>query len=200
MLDGCEIITCDQGTPEWFAARCGVITASNFSDVLAKGKGITRTKLLYSTAAEILAGEPCESFAGNRHTERGKEWEDEVRSLYMATADEPVTQVGFIKRGRIGCSPDACVGDNGGLEIKTRLPHLQIEVLENGVLPPENVAQVQGQMLVTGWRFIDYISYSRGLPLFQIRVHRDLPYLSTLKTELDRFVRDVDAIVEKYKV
>ena len=199
MLDACEIIDCEQGGPEWFAARCGVVTASNFSDVLAGGKGITRRKLLYATAAEILAGEPAETFAGNKHTERGKLWEAEIRSLYMATAREPVTQIGFIKRGRIGCSPDSCVGTEGGLEIKTRLPHLQIEVLEAGVLPSENVAQVQGQMLVTGWQFIDYISYSRGLPTFEIRVFRDTEYLSKLNGELARFNAEVDAIVEKYR-
>ena len=200
MLDGCEVFDCDQSSPEWFAARCGVVTASRFSDVLAGGKGITRTKLLYETAAEILSGEPAEGFQGNKHTERGKAWEPEVRSLYAATAREPITQVGFIRRGRIGCSPDSCVGQNGGLEIKTRLPHLQIEVLENGELPSSNRAQVMGQLLVTGWDFIDYISYSRGLPLFQIRVQRDLSYLSNLKSELDRFINDVDRIVEKYKV
>ena len=37
-----QIIDCEQGTPEWFAARLGIPTASRFSDVLAKGQGTTR--------------------------------------------------------------------------------------------------------------------------------------------------------------
>lgn len=199
MLEACEVFDFEQGTDAWRACRTGILTASNFSDVLAEGKGITRKKLLYATVAEILSGEPAEMWAGNRHTERGKSWEDEVRQLYMATAREPVTQVGFIRRGRIGCSPDSCVGDKGGLEIKTRLPHLQIDVLEAGKLPSENVAQVMGQMLVTGWEFIDYISYSRGLPMFQIRVQRDNDYLTRLNREISLFVIDVDKLVEKYR-
>jgi YqaJ-like recombinase protein len=194
-----EFFDCDQGTPEWFQARCGVVTASTFSDVLAKGEGKSRTKLLYSIAAEILSGKPTPSWGSNVHTERGHEMEGEVRSLYEAFLDHEIAQVGFMRLGRIGCSPDSLVGGNGLLEIKTRLPHLQIEVLERGTLPPENRAQVQGQLLVSGREWCDYRSYWPGLPQLKLRVHRDETYLKTLQDELDRFHTDVDRIVQKYR-
>lgn len=193
-----EVFDCEQGTDEWFAARCGVVTASTFSDVLAKGKGITRSKLLYATVAEILTGEVSSRWSGNQYTERGKAWEAEVRSLYEATCEEEVRQVGFIRRGRIGCSPDSMVGAEGLLEIKTREPHLQVEVLEKGVLPSENVAQVQGQLLVTGRLWCDYVSYCRGLPQLKLRVYRDIAYLSNLKYELDQFLADLESAVARY--
>lgn len=198
LLDGCEVFNCEQGTPEWHQARCGIVTASTFSDVLAGGKGITRTKLLYSVAAERITGQATPSWSGNAHSERGHALEPEIRALYEATSPEDVTQVGFIRRGRIGCSPDACVGEDGGLEIKTKLPHLQIEALEKGTLPSDHVAQVQGILLVTGWKFCDFRSYWPGLPQLKVRVYRDLDYLSRLSTELARFHNDVDAIVAKY--
>lgn len=194
-----EIFDCAQGTPEWLQSRCGIVTASTFSDVLAKGEGKTRTKLLYSVAAEILSGKPVPSWGSNAHTERGHEMEPEVRNLYEASCPDEVVQVGFMRLGRIGCSPDSLVGDAGLLEIKTRLPHLQIEVLERGTLPPENRAQVQGQLLVSGREWCDYRSYWPGLPQLKLRVPRDDAYLQTLQDELDRFLNDVDRIVQKYR-
>lgn len=203
LLEGCEVFNCEQGTESWFAARCGVVTASTFSDVMAKGRGSapseTRRKLLYSTAAEIVSCRPSEGFQGNRYTERGKEWEDEVRSLYSASTDDDVTQVGFIRRGRIGCSPDSCVGDNGGLEIKTHAPHILIPMLERGELPPEHKPQVQGCLLVTGWQWMDFRAYYRGLPQLEVRVYRDLDYLSALSAALAQFHNEVDAIVARLR-
>lgn len=203
LLEGCEVFNCEQGSPEWFAARCGVVTASTFSDVMAKGRGgapsETRRKLLYSTAAEIVSGRPSEGFQGNRYTERGKEWEDEVRSLYSASTDDDVTQVGFIRRGRIGCSPDSCVGENGGLEIKTHAPHILIPMLERSELPAEHKPQVQGCLLVTGWQWMDFRAYYRGLPQLEVRVYRDLKYLGELSAALAQFHVEVDAIVARLR-
>jgi hypothetical protein len=198
-----QIIECEQGSDEWFQARAGVVTASEFSTVLAKGRGgapsETRKKLLATKAAEIITGAPVPGWKGNEHTERGKSMEGEVRALYEATSPVPVQAVGFAKRGRIGASPDSLVGDDGLLEIKTKLPHLQIEALEAGRLPPEHVAQVQGQLLVTGRMWCDFRSYWPGLPQLRVRVVRDLAYLSNLNTELQIFIRELDQLVEKIR-
>lgn len=200
-----DLITydCEQGTPEWHQARCGVVTASVFSTVLAKGRGggesETRKKLLYQLAAEIITGEHVPVWDGNRHTERGHAMEAQVRDLYMATSDLPCRQVGFMRRGRIGCSPDTLVGDIGLLECKTKLPHLQVEAVFANKLPSEHVAQVQGQLLVTGREWCDFRSYWRGLPELKIRVYRDIDYLFNLNQELQQFIRELDALVSKIK-
>lgn len=208
LLEGCEVFNCEQGSESWFASRCGVVTASTFSDVMAKGRGgapsETRRKLLYATAAEIVTGRPTEGFQGNRYTERGKEWEDEVRSLYSAGTDEEVQEVGFIRRGRIGCSPDSVLGadvmqSRAGLEIKTHAPHILIPMLERGGLPAEHKPQVQGCLLVTGWEYIDFIAYWRGLPPLEVRVYRDAEYLSSLSYHLNEFHHEVDAIVARLR-
>lgn len=203
MMGELEIIDCEQGTPEWLAARAGVVTASEFSAVMAKGRGgapsETRRKLIYVKAAEILTGAPVQTFAGNIHTERGHLMEPEVRDLYAATSPDPCTQVGFMRRGRIGCSPDTLVGNDGLLEIKTKLPHLQIEAVEAGVLPSEHVAQVQGQLLVSGRQWCDFRSYWPGLPQLKVRVYRDADYLANLWAELVKFNNEVDALVARIR-
>ncbi|MBU3577502.1 lambda exonuclease family protein [Polynucleobacter sp. UK-Kesae-W10] len=45
-------IDCEQGTPEWHAARAGVITASTFSDALATVGGLTEQQQIYVSALQ----------------------------------------------------------------------------------------------------------------------------------------------------
>lgn len=193
---------CAQNSPEWFAARMGVPTASEFSTVMAKGRGggdsVTRRKYMLTLAAQIITGEFVQAWAGNEHTERGHAMEDEARQLYAFQRDAYPERVGFMRRGRAGASPDSTVGGNGLLEIKTKLPHLQLEVLEQDRLPPEHVAQVQGQIWVSGRDFCDFVSYWPKLPLFVKRVERDDAYIANLAQAVADFNGELDAIVAKY--
>ena len=193
-----QIFDCEQGSPEWFACRLGIPTASRFKDVLARGQGLTRKKYLYTLAGEILTGERAESYA-NDHMERGKEMEAEAREMYAFQTGRDPVQVGFMRRGDVGCSPDALIGDDGLLEIKTKLPALHLEVLERGTLPPEHVAQVQGQLLISGRAWCDFVSYWPKLPLFVCRVERDDAYIATLAAEVEAFNQELRAMVCKYQ-
>src|SRR3546814_4496891 len=105
-----------------------------------------------------LSGCVVQTWAGNAHTERGHEQEPEARSLYAFMRDVEPVQIGFIRRGPLGCSPDSLVAGDGLLEIKTKLGHLQIEVLEAGVLPSEHRPQVQAQMWISGRKWCDFLS------------------------------------------
>ena len=49
-----KIIDCEQGSDEWFAARLGKVTASEFYNVLNKKTG--RGTYMYKLAAERLTG------------------------------------------------------------------------------------------------------------------------------------------------
>lgn len=203
MLEPIQIFDCEQGTEEWHLARAGVVTASVFNVVQMKGKGggvsETRTKLMYQLAAETITGQPCPQWDGNKHTERGKVMEQQVRDLYEATSALPVQPVGFLKRGRMGASPDSLVGDDGLLEVKTKLPHLQIAAVLANRLPSEHEAQVQGQLLVTGRKWCDFRSYWPGLPELRIRVFPDLAYQSTLLREINTFIGELDALVARIR-
>lgn len=194
-----QIFNCDQGSEGWYAARLGIPTASQFATVLAKGKGggESRTRYTYLTklAGERLTGKPMDSYS-NGHMERGKEMEGEARNLYAMVSDADLTQVGFLRYGDAGASPDSFVGDDGLLEIKTKLAHLQIDCLLSGELPSEHVAQCQGQLWISNRKWLDFVSYWPGLPLFVKRVQRDELYIAKLREAVDLFNNELAAIVD----
>lgn len=194
-----DILTCDQGTEEWRLARAGIPTASEFSTILAKGRGggesKTRKTYLYKLAGEIITGEPADSFS-NAHMERGHEMEAEARHLYEFMEDAETTQVGFIRNGRKGCSPDSLIGENGMLEVKTKLPHLLIECIMRGDFPPEHKAQCQGALWVAEREWIDIAVYWPKMPLFTCRAYRDEPYIADLSAAVDAFTEELDAAVD----
>lgn len=197
IMDELQIFDCDQNSPEWFEARRGIVTASRFSDVLAKGQGITRRKYMLTLAGEAITGECAETYT-NPHMERGHIMEAEARDMYAFQNDVDPVVVGFMRLGRVGASPDRLIGSDGLLEVKTKLPHLQLDVLDKGVLPSEHKAQVQGQIWVSGRDWCDFVSYWPKLPLFCIRVERDESYISTLKQAVDDFVGEMDEIIRRF--
>lgn len=197
-----EITTCDQGTDEWFRARMGIPTASEFATVMAKGRSggdsKTRQTYLYKLAGEVITGEPMESFS-NAHTERGHALEQEARNLYAFMVDAECERVGFIRSGRKGASPDSLIGVDGMLEIKTKLPHLMIETILRGEFPPEHKAQCQGQLWVAEREWIDIAVYWPGMPLFVTRAVRDEPYIRELSSAVDQFNAELDMIVDRVR-
>jgi hypothetical protein len=193
-----RVIECEQGTPEWLLARAGIPTASMFATVLAKGEGKTRKTYMRKLAGEIITGEPMDSYS-NAHMERGKVMEAEARDLYAFQQFVEPVQIGFIRSGQKGCSPDSLVGDAGMCEVKTKLPHLQIEVLEAGKLPPEHVAQCQGALWVAEREWIDFVSYWPKMPLFVKRAYRDEAYIKALSEAIDVFNDELATLVERVR-
>lgn len=197
-----QIIDCEQGSAEWFAARLGLVTASEFKTIIGVKKDarekVTRASYLRKLAGEILTGLPMESYS-NGHMERGKEQEDEARDLYSMMAGVDPLRVGFIRNHDAGCSPDSLIGDKGGLEIKSALPHIQIERLEAGELPPEHRAQVQGNIWLAEREWWDFASYCPRLPLFVKRVPRDDGYIATLAGAVTQFNMELAELVERMR-
>lgn len=196
-----EIYRGEQGTDEWRQMRAGIPTASEFATVLAKGRGggesKTRRTYLLKLAGERLTGEPAESYS-NGHMERGKAMEAEARDAYAFMRDAEYEQVGFIRNGNAGCSPDGLIGDDGMVEIKTKLPHLQLEVLLANELPAEHIAQCQGALWIAEREWLDFVSYWPRLNLFVTRVVRDEAYIARLKIEVADFNEELDTIVRRF--
>lgn len=198
-----EILTCEQSSPEWFSARKGIPTASEFKTVLASGRGGGESKgratYLRKLAGEIITGEPIEDYS-NAYMERGKEQEPELRGLYCMLQNCDVQQVGFLKDGRKGASPDGLVGSDGMLEIKSQSPHLLIQTILANEVPPEHKAQLQGNLWVGGRSWIDICVGFRKMPPVIKRVYRDEAYIRALSIEVDRFLEELDGIVAKVRV
>ena len=195
-----EIFDFEQGSPEWFKARLGIPTASEFDKVLASGRGGGESKgrrtYMLKLIGERLTGEPADSYT-NAHMERGKAMEDEARSAYVFMKETEVRKVGFIRNGNKGCSPDSLRDTVGMVEIKTKLPHLQIEVLLGKAMPPEHMAQVQGQIWTAEREWCDFVSYWPRLPLFVQRIYRDEPYIKKLSDAVDIFVNEMESLQKK---
>lgn len=197
-----EVLTCEQGSPAWFSARLGVPTASMFATVQAKGKdggaSLTRKTYLYKLAGEIITGEPAENYS-NQYMERGQIMEAEAREMYAFLGDAELQQVGFIRNGPKGCSPDSLVDSAGMLEIKTKTAHLHIECLLRDEFPAEHKAQCQGALWVAEREWIDLAIYWPGLPLFVKRAHRDETYIASLASAVDQFNTELAQIVERVR-
>lgn len=194
-----EIINCEQGTEEWFRARAGIPTASEFSTVMAKGRGgedsKTRRTYMLKLAGEIITGEPTEGYT-NAHMERGHALEDEGRAAYQFQTGNQMKQVGFIRNGDKGCSPDSLIGENGMLEIKTKLPHLLLDCILKGNFPAEHKAQCQGALWVAEREWIDIAVYWPKLPLFVCRATRDEEYIKTMADAVATFNDELQAVVQ----
>lgn len=185
-----EIHDMPQGSPEWFAARAGIPTASEFHTVMAVGKNggksLTRVAYLNKLVGEILTGEPMETYV-SAAMERGSLMEDEARDLYSFQNGVEPHRVGFVRNGEKGASPDSMIGDNGGLEIKSAAAHIQVARLLDGGLPSEHKAQVQGNLWVCEREWWDFCSYCPKLPLLQVRVYRDDEYIAKIAREVYLF-------------
>lgn len=197
-----QIIECAQNSEEWLRARMGIPTASMFSTVLASGRGggesKTRATYLRKLAGEIITGEPMENFT-NVHTERGHTMEPDARNYYALVTGNTPKQVGFIRSGDKGGSPDSLIGEDGLLEIKTALPHILIGYIEADEFPSEHVAQCQGNLWVSGRQWLDLVVYWPKMPTFIKRIERDPVYIAKLTKAVAEFNAELDALVARVK-
>jgi predicted phage-related endonuclease len=188
-----------QGSAEWRALRCGKVTASNFADVMAAGEGKVRGLYMRKVAGEIITGLPAEDFK-SRAMERGSEMEDSLRAAFQIETGLDPRQVAFVRRRRpygiIGASPDALIGDQGGLEIKKEEPHILIETLRSGRVPPQHMPQVQGNMLVTGRPFWWLAIGFPGMPMAKWKIKADTAYQARLEVALETFTQELGEMVD----
>lgn len=189
-----------QGSPEWFNARLGKVTASRVADVIARTKtgwGASRANYQAQLIAERLTGEVAESYS-NSAMKWGNEVEPDARACYEFRADLDVVQVGFVIHPTIpmaGASPDGLVGDDGLVEIKCPNTATHLETLLGQTVPAKYVTQMQWQMACTGRRHCDFASYDPRLPeamrLFVRRVERDDAVIAGLEKDVAEFLAEI---------
>lgn len=190
-----------QGSDEWLAARCGLLTASEMKFIIAPPPAVeTRIKKNGDPYKQrewdpIAGDEQCRvhlyELLAQRITQyvepqyisddmlRGQVDEVEARMLYEKHY-APVTDTGFITNDKfgftLGYSPDGLVGDDGLIEAKSRRAKYQVQTIvenlgfDNGeTIPADFLMQHQTGLLVSERQWIDFISYSGGLPMAVIR-------------------------------
>lgn len=187
-----EIIDVEQNSDAWHEARRGIPTASEFSTLLMQGRGgassKTRRTYMLKLIGERLTGESADTVQ-TQAMQRGHEMEPEAADLYAMMYEAPVESVGFIRNHHYDCgaSPDRLVGEDGLLEIKTKVPHLQLDLLLAHEVPDEHADQIQGQIWLAEREWCDFVSYWPGLPLFVKRVYRDEEHIQRLRQAVEQF-------------
>lgn len=196
------LVTLEQRTPEWFAARVGRLTGSRAKDMLATiktGEAAARRDYRLQLVCERLTGRPAEDTYINADMQRGLDLEATARDAYERHIGRIVTPVGFLASPDhlAGCSPDGTVGGGEGLvEIKCPKSATHVRYLRTGGIPAEHLAQLRHNLWVTGADWIDFVSYDDRFPEpLQLVVVR----LSAVRAELDgyeaqalRFLDEVD--------
>lgn len=193
-----------QGTEAWLKLRCGIPTASEFDNLVTPEwkprTGQTPETYLLKKVAERALGAPLLSYASGA-MEQGNLLEAEAVSWFEFAHSMTVQRPGFCTTddGRIGCSPDGLIGEDGGLEIKCPEPHTHLKYLLAGAVPKDYLAQVQGNMLVTGRAWWIFVSYNRAFPALAVKIMRDEAAQKALQDALGTFLGSLGAACARLK-
>ena len=114
----------------------------------------------------------------------------------------PVTEVGFLVREEegwtLGCSPDGLVGDDGMLEIKSRRAKNHLATVLADKVPAENMAQCQAALLVSGRKWLDYISFAGGMAFWSKRVFPDERWFAAIEEACRTFEHAAESMAHTY--
>ena len=201
-----KVITAEQGSPEWLAARAGKVTASMISNVLAKPETAAFRDYQAQIVAELLTGKPQGSDFTNAAMEFGTENEPFARSAYEVSTGFTVDEVGLVLHptiDRAGASPDGLVGSDGLVEIKCPKVATHLAYICAGVVPTKYRNQMLFQMICAERAWCDFVSFRPDLPehlqLFVIRFQRDEAKIKELTTAVNAFLVQVDEMLTKLK-
>lgn len=192
-----------QRTEEWFAARCGKVTASRMKDIIAKSDTAAYRNYQAEIISERLSGRPAESYS-SREMQRGTELEPKARAVYILETGSDVTETGLIPHPHIansGASPDGLVDSDGLLEIKCPNTATHIDFLLHRQPKREYILQMQWQMACTGRLWCDFVSYDDRLPephaYACIRIMRDPETIGRLEQAAADFLAEAEAIIKQ---
>lgn len=198
-----------QGSDEWLQARCGLLTASEMKLILTPTLKLASNEKERQHLYELLAqriNQYVEPHYISDDMLRGHE--DELRAIQLYSEEyAPVETVGFITEDKwgfvLGYSPDALVGDDGLIEVKSRRQKYQaqtiVECVTSGKIMDEYVLQAQAGLLISGRKWLDHISYCGGMPMVPIRVYPDPTIQTAILEAAQNFETRLSEKMEIYK-
>jgi putative phage-type endonuclease len=196
----------EQRSDAWYAARCGVVTASEVGNLITPAKlevanNDTSRRLTDRLFAERMAGFVDPTWQ-SMDMARGQ-YEEPRAVEYYETHHSPVTRIGFMVRDdwgfRIGYSPDGLVDDDGLIEVKCPRSKGQVQTILAGEVPSEYVAQIQCGLLVSGREWCDFVSFCGGLPLWTKRVLPDPDWHTAIVSAAATFEGRAKQTCAKYR-
>lgn len=197
----------EQRSDEWFAARLGKATGSRFNDIISttkSGYSAQRKNYKAELVIERLTGEKVSNWTSPA-MQWGTDNEPIAKLAYMAETGNEVEDATFVEHEILlaGASPDGYIGEDGLIEIKCPNTATHLETLQKQKVPRQYMAQIQGQMWITGRKWCDFVSFDPRLPanaqLFITRVEGDMEFINELEEEIINFLDEVAADVEFVK-
>ena len=198
-----------QGSLEWHAARCGILTASEMNRIvtptLKPASNDKERTHLYELLAQRITRYVEPQYVSDDML-RGHEDEVLAVDLYAKTY-APVTLMGFITNDKwgftLGYSPDALVGADGQVECKSRSQKYQVRTLVDHVsadtIDPDFCIQCQTGLLVSERKWCDLVSYCGGLPMATVRVYPDAVVQAAIIEAAAAFEKRLAAAHEKFR-
>jgi hypothetical protein len=196
-----KFYTVEQGSADWYKLRLGIPTASQFHRIATSTGKLSKQARNYAffLVAERLLNECLEPELRAEWMERGRELEPQAMMLYEFENDVQTGPGGFVTNdaGTIGASPDRLIGSgHAALELKCPAPQTHVKYMLEG--PGEDYKpQVQGQLLIGEFHYVDFYSYHPAMPPVFVRTYRDEKYIEILKSALDEFVDMKEDMLEK---
>ena len=178
-----------QGEREWFEARKGIPTASEFYKIVTPKTGALSaqaTGYIAELIDEIVHPDTEEMFR-SYWMERGRIMEEEAANWYEFRYDVPLEKIGIILNHGAGYSPDRAIGLKGAVEFKCPKPTTHVKWMLNGGPLDDHRPQVHGGLIIGELEWIDLVSYCPGYKTIVVRV---TPNDYTVKVEkaLDSFL------------
>ena len=202
-----------QGSSEWFAARCGLLTASEMENIITpktlqpvkKKNPDEHIDHLWELLGQRITGYVEPAYVSD-HMLRGQA--DEVDAKYEYEKKYArITDCGFVTNDKwgftLGCSPDGLVNDDplngmGGVECKGRLQKFQVETILNNKMPDDYRIQVQTTLLITERQWWDFNSYCGGMPMLTVRVYPDAAVQKAIVEAATIFHQNLELMLTKY--
>lgn len=212
-----DIRTCEQRSDEWFKARIGKFTASNFGDVMTSGR--KKDEVFSKKAMEIIYDKIAEKATGRSRQifgdalEHGVENEPYAIALYEQSTGRKVSSVGFVPlkgyEEYSGGSPDGIIDEGKGI-IEVKCPYNSAyhiwSVVNKGIRPKTHskyYTQMQLNMLCTGAEYCDFISFDPrvkdSLKIVVVRYEKDYEFIAKIYERLDLVIEEMKRIEESLR-
>lgn len=195
----------EQRSDEWYAARCGIVTASVVGKLLTPTLKVadndTSRGVTAALVAERITGIVEPTFTSDDMW-RGIEHEPYARDIYSGYHQQAV-ECGFMRLDRdgwsLGLSPDGLVADEGGIEIKCPRAKTHVRTILADAVPSAHVPQIQAALLVSGRKWWDFVSFHAGLPLFVKRIYPDPAWQQAIVAAVAKFETTAAEMVAAYE-
>ena len=197
-----------QGSPEWFAVRCGKITASRLGDIMRKtkwGESTYKAKVRLELAIERITGKSVSSVVMNQAMRDGVDREPDARTLFEAATGKEVALCGSFDHPTIvntSASPDGLLrGENAVLEIKCPTHATHAKNLMSETMPKNYIYQVQWQIACTESDYAYFASYHPDYPpelrLKWVKVEKDDSVIKSLEEAVRQFDIEIEDLIIK---